>query len=152
MSESPQTPAPDPWWLLAGPVAGVVGGSFLGASVGWLTTPTEGVGPLVGDPVGSTILGAVVGVTVGVLAGSVVGAVLMFMIGRTRPASTARPLAAAVAALCCPAVLLVLASIGRVELGQLGAAPFVLVGVVGAAAFAWLAGRTPGRDMERTPA
>lgn len=57
--------------------------------------------------------------TLGMFAGLVVGAVLTFIVGRGRPASTARPLAAVVAALCCPAVLFLLTSIGRVDRGNL---------------------------------
>ena len=126
-------------------MTGIVGGTALGAMSGWLTTPAEGVGPLVGNPVGSTILGAVVGMTAGAFAGVVVGAVLMFLVGRGGPTSTARPLAAVVAAVCCPAVLLLLASIGRVQLSQLGTASMAIVAVAGAVAFAWVAGRTPDR-------
>lgn len=137
--------APDAWWLLAGPVTGVVSGTALGAMWGWLATPTEGVGPLVGDTVGSTIVGAILGLTLGVFAGFVIGAVLMFLVERGQPASTARPLAAVVAAVCCPAVLLLLASIGRAEPGQLGIAPLAIVAGAGAVAFAWAVGRTPGR-------
>ena len=109
MSESLPRNAPDAWWLLAGPVTGLVSGTVLGAVLGWLTTPAEGVGPLVGNSVGSTILGAVV------------------------------------AAVCCPAVLLLLASIGRVELSQLGIASLAVVAVAGAVAFAWVAGCSPDR-------
>lgn len=137
--------SPDAWWLIAGPAAGVLCGTVLGAIWGWVATPAERVGPLVGDSVGSTIAGALLGMTLGVFAGLVVGAVLTFIVGRGRPASTARPLAAVVAALCCPAVLLLLTSIGRVDRGQLGTAPFAIVAIAGAVVFAWMVGRTPDR-------
>ncbi|WP_426242156.1 hypothetical protein [Nocardioides sp. LHG3406-4] len=71
----------------------------------------------------------------------------MFVIRRettryNRP--TARLLAAGVAAVCCPAVLLVLTNIGRVEIEQLGLT-LATVAAVAAGTFAWLAGRTPDR-------
>ncbi|NYE38419.1 membrane-associated protease RseP (regulator of RpoE activity) [Nocardioides cavernae] len=145
MPALPPRKVPDAWWLLAGPTTGIVVGSVLGAVVGFLTTPPDGVGPLVGDPVGSAVLGGVVGRTLGVLAGLVVGAVLMVVDGRDRPTSTARTRAAVVAALCCPAVLLLVASIARVELGGRDIAPLAVVTVAAAVAFAWVAGRAPDR-------
>ncbi|WP_210650780.1 hypothetical protein [Nocardioides sp. SYSU D00065] len=145
MKESAKWNTSDAWWLLAGPVTGIVGGTVLGAMLGWLTTPAEGVGPLVGNPVESSILGALVGMTLGVLSGAVVGAVLMLLVPRGRPTSTARPLAAGVAAMCCPAVLVLASSIGRIDLSQLDVTSFVVVAGAGAGAFAWVAGRTPDR-------
>ncbi|HEX8780575.1 MAG TPA: hypothetical protein VF728_05350 [Nocardioides sp.] len=110
-----------------------------------MATPTEGVGPFVGDSIGSTMVCSMLGMTLGVFTGLVVGAVLMVMAGCGRPALTARPLAAVVAAVCCPAVLLLLASVGRVDVAQLGAAPFAIVSGAGAVAFAWVVGQAPDR-------
>ncbi|WP_210439881.1 hypothetical protein [Nocardioides xinjiangensis] len=87
------------------------------------------------------MLGALVGVTLGVLSGVVVGAVLMFLVGRGRHASTARPLAAVVAAGCCPAVLVLTSVIGRVELSDLHVTSSAIVAAAGAVAFAWVAGK-----------
>jgi hypothetical protein len=145
VDESSSRNAPDAWWLLAGPVTGIVGGTVLGAMLGWLTTPAEGVGPLVGNSVASSILGALVGMTLGVFSGVVVGAVLMFLVGRGRPASTARSLAAGVAAVCCPTVLALVMSIGGVGLSQLNVASLAVVAIAGAVTFGWVAGRTPDR-------
>lgn len=138
---------PDAWWLLAGPAAGVVVGTVVGAVSGWLATPTEGVGPLVGNSDGAAVLGGLMGMALGTFTGLLAGVVLMFMLrrGTTRcDGLTARLLAAGVAAACCPAVLLVLADIGRVETEQLGLT-LTTVAALAAGTFAWLAGRTPAR-------
>lgn len=133
--------SPDTWWLLAGPATGVAIGVVLGAVSGWLATPRGDVGPLAGDPVGSTVIGALVGMTLGVFMGVALGAVLMFVIPPGQSALAARLSAAAVAVVCCPAVLLALAVVGRADLGHLGLVPFATVAAVGAGAAAWLASR-----------
>ncbi|QZY29217.1 hypothetical protein [Nocardioides coralli] len=138
-------------WLVAGPLTGLTAGVLVGALTGWLTTPTTGVGPLVGDPVGASVVGALVGMTTGVLAGVAVGALLMVTMRPGLASRPARLLAAALAATCCPVVLLGLAVFGRVDLAQLGLVPFAVVAAAGGAA-TWLVGQAPARARESSTA